>query len=284
MLRRIVVDSLVNFRPGVRSSLRCMSTIKLIPFEYVANDQITLYIKGFLSKGETIKDFKKWTDSHKIMTDRHGWGELAKGWSWDCGQINYPYPIASGLHIANAVYNGSKILRLNPVSLIAGLAVDSVIFSSRLAYQYKTTEHNTIELANKLSADIIKLSDKYERVRIIAHSLGCKLLMNAIKKTPEESRPTTIHLFGPAFGEEEFEDVYEKAARYRTYVYYSENDYALGVLLQFIKSHDIVGAHGFKRVYDNVSVKDVTNHFKDFWFVHNSYNKEFPHFIERENS
>ncbi|AYV82330.1 MAG: hypothetical protein Homavirus31_4 [Homavirus sp.] len=260
-----------------------MSTVTLFPekhIKYNTYDELTIYIKGFVSRGEKAENFKKWTDSHDIMVAKHKWGELAKGWYWDCGQIKYPYPLITTT--GHALYSGTKLLRFNPVVLTTGIIFDIALFSSRLLYEYFHADKNTVIYATKLSEDLIRLSKKYKKLRVISHSLGCKLLMNAIVKIPPEHRPTTIHMLAPAIVEEEYANVFNNLAKEKTYVYYCNDDIVLGTILQFIKSQNIVGASGLTNSYEGVEIKDVGEYFKDYWLVHNNYNINFSYFINPE--
>ena len=39
--------------------------------------EITLYVKGFLSRGENPDHFDRWIACHERLTKSHGWGQRA---------------------------------------------------------------------------------------------------------------------------------------------------------------------------------------------------------------
>lgn len=60
------------------------------------------------------------------------------------------------------------------------------------------------------------------KLRAVAHSLGCKLLINALEQIDASERPDEIHLCAAAYTETEFPlFVLQKLAKDHTYVYYS---------------------------------------------------------------
>lgn len=252
------------------------------------NEELTLYIKGFMSKGEKATDFKKWIDSHDAFVHQGLWNDgPAKGWAWYSGVKQYPYPLALGLKLGTTFYKGSKFTRITPVSFAALGALDLGIYSLRLIYQYHHINGEIEKMSTKLSDDLVRLSKKYGKVRIVAHSLGCRLLLNSLIQVPTEYLPNSIHLCAPALLINEFEDfVYSNDNRYgmckdRMYVYYAKNDAVLSILYRtlngFVDDKSIVGVSGLGNLvsYDNDKIiqMDAYNYLNNYWFVHNNYHK-----------
>ena len=268
-----------------------------LKYEQYKEKEVTLYIKGFLSKGESGEDFSKWEQAHKEVSeinDRWEKDGVIKGWNWNSGKIQYPYPIFLGTNLFYHLYRSSKVARMTPGGVAVSLSLDASIYSFRIFYQYYDIESRMNLLSENLKKDIIRLSKKYKRVRIVCHSLGSKLLLNALKDVPDEFKPDCIHMCAPAITQDEF-DFYlkkfnEKLAKEKTYIYYSENDYVLSVFYRiikgYIKQEDIVGVKGLdksllekNKIYQ-LEQKDCTSLFKDYWLTHNNYVSIFPKIIE----
>ena len=264
-----------------------MSMVKLSPITKTIYDikqgpEITLYIKGFLSRNEKPQDFQKWINTHDKIVNKYNWNKHIKGWYWDCGKIKYPIPFMTSAHTAYSVYKKTKILRLNPWILAGSALFDAGLFATRMMYEYKHAEQNTHKLAHQLAHDLIKVSDRYEKVRIVAHSLGCKLLMNAIIDIPPKYRPDIIHLCAPAFVEEDYGYMLNEISKDKTYLYYTNNDIILNNILQLILGKSVCGADGLKKEYHNIITTDVSEYFKNHWMIHNNYKNELHNFISYE--
>ena len=60
-----------------------MSPGKLVSLrDGAADGEITLYVKGFLGRGEEPDHFERWLASHDALVRSHGWGEAARGYHW----------------------------------------------------------------------------------------------------------------------------------------------------------------------------------------------------------
>lgn len=245
--------------------------------------EVTLYIKGFLSKGETPDDYHLWMYSHNRIAKKHYWDETAKGWSWNCGDIEYPIPFITGTNLAYSLFSKAKFIKGHPMFMAGGLFLDFGVFLSKMIYQYYKVEKNTTILSYQLSAELERLSKKYGKVRVVAHSLGCKLLLNAIKDVPKEYRPNYVHLCAPALSEEIYGPILNEVSKNRTCIYYSPNDVILSVLLQILKGRNPIGSSGLSKHYPNVKAIDVTPYFKNFWVIHSNYNEQFHNFVHEEH-
>jgi len=123
-------------------------------------------IRGFLSRNENTDTFDKWELAHHKLVLKHGWAQRFVGWRWSCGSIQLPMPLASAGNLIYAVLHGTKLLRINPWTLLPTMIFDGLAFSGNVAYEYYK--------APKLALDLKEYSKRYENVRVVAHSLGCK--------------------------------------------------------------------------------------------------------------
>jgi hypothetical protein len=216
---------------------------------------------------------------------KHRWDPQFIGWQWNCGEIQVPsIPLLSTSGLLYSLYNSSRILRASPWALAATLGIDASIFTSMILYQYYVVEENIHMVAPKLALDIISYSKKYHNVRIICHSMGCKLLLSSLPYVPEKNRPTYIHLCAPAFSEGEYMDILNNSSKERTYIYYNPNDVVLSTVLHATKNKFPVGAYGLKEQYSNVEQVNVAEYFKDEWLIHNNYPKLSHRFIVNDSS
>lgn len=248
----------------------------------VKKPETTLYIKGFLSKKEKEDNYDKWLASHHKLVFKHKWNNNANYHDWDCGNLKIPLPFASGMNALYSIYNSSKIIRANPVTFASSLAIDTALMAGMITYQYFIVEENTHTMAPKLALDLMDLSKKYEIVRVVCHSLGCKLLLNAIEYIPDKHKPNVVHLCAPTFNETEYEHILNKVSKQKTYIYYTDRDTILSTALQLTKNKNPVGAFGLEKTYSNIKAIDVTSYFDDYWLVHNNYHKVFCKFLEGE--
>ena len=246
--------------------------------------EITLYVRGFLSKEEkTSEEYDRWMTSHHKLIFKNNWASCAKTYDWDVGSIKMPPTWASGTSLLYGLYNNTKLLRsTNPWTLASTLAIDTTLLAGMVLYQYFIIEENANTMAPKLALKLINLSKKYERVRVICHSLGCKLFINAINYIPNKHKPSYVHLCAPTFNELEYKNVLNHLSKNKTYIYYTKSDIILSIALQLTKNNNPVGAFGLTTQYSNVSLINVTEYFNDYWIVHTNYHKEFHKFVAKE--
>jgi esterase/lipase superfamily enzyme len=104
-----------------------------------------------------------------------------------------------------------------------------------------------------------------QRIDIVAHSLGCHLVLEAIKKKPElASRIRELVLLAPAVHYAALEDQRISLAitqLSRIHVYYSRHDSILRIFASFRHASPMLGAIGPKSpslLPSNITVHDVT--------------------------
>ncbi len=60
----------------------------LIPLsELASDDEVTVYVKGFLARGESAESFEHWLAGHRNMVETHSWSPSALGYNWESGQL-----------------------------------------------------------------------------------------------------------------------------------------------------------------------------------------------------
>jgi len=253
-----------------------------------ARNEYTLYIKGFLGNSHARTNFKHWEAAHETLVSARGWGSTAYGWHWDSGQVQLsdaPVPWVTlgtiGAAAAKGLIWGSRAFRLTPAGLAAGMVIDG---SMLLASKYWQATHNADNHSKKLASAIAELGALHTkpRVRIVAHSLGCKLLLNALKELPSDLRPHEVHLCGGAFPETIFKNAYLHGfAKEHTYVYFCTKDATLqyGYGGFHYGSEPAVGFAGLSFPFDNVSNIKVDHFFQDETLVHNQYGQFFHKFV-----
>lgn len=248
---------------------------KLIPLTTLASDEVTIYVKGFLGSGEEPEHFDRWHRGHEALVSSHGWGSVAHGWAWSSGSwLSIPVPVAGTAKLAVDVYRAVRYARVAALGATVGLAVAEI--GARFVTQYLAAERRAAADAGALAAQLEALSREHVRVRVVAHSLGCRQVVAAASSLPPEHRPTEIHLCGPALVEEEVEGQLADLARERTYLYYSSNDLVLSVAFPLVAWERALGVTPPVSDYAGLQAIDVSEHFG--FRVHGEYKNRFADF------
>ena len=50
--------------------------------------EVTVYVKGFLGRGERPDHFGSWLAGHRELESSRGWGPRAYGYSWQSGRVD----------------------------------------------------------------------------------------------------------------------------------------------------------------------------------------------------
>lgn len=258
-------------------------------------EEITVYIKGFLSEGERPEDFGAWSRSHAVLaaleSESHprgrGWGEASAGFHWESSghrwlpRIQLPVPLVTGATIAMRARRAPFVL--NPATLATALAADVALNAVRLGLQYRYAERTAVEDAERLSSSLVTLGQRFNRVRLVAHSLGCRKAIRAVTGLPESERPFEIHLTAPACIESLVSADLNGLARGpdgMTYCYYTRRDLALS--WGFRAAHggsEAMGSVGLESLYERMETHDVSRSFGYFDDVHNGFADKFPNMV-----
>eukprot|EP01125_Pyxidicula_operculata_P011992 TRINITY_DN3933_c0_g1_i2.p1 TRINITY_DN3933_c0_g1~~TRINITY_DN3933_c0_g1_i2.p1 ORF type:complete len:238 (-),score=12.57 TRINITY_DN3933_c0_g1_i2:37-750(-) len=208
----------------------CVKTFKrhilvpLIPRDKSNNNKdVTLYIKGFFARNKEPEHFEGWKHSHEKLVLRKSWGTCAYGWHWDSGTITdipVPWTTLAGISWSSFKMT-SRLFRLSPMGL-ASMAVIDVGFY--LAMRYWQATQNAETFAAQLAKAIGELQQESSggKLRLVAHSLGCKLLIHALTMLPQNLLPHEVYLCGPAIIESEVQELIAMLSKEQTFVYYSE--------------------------------------------------------------
>lgn len=248
---------------------------------YFLTQRFSPFLKqGFLARGESADDFNAWFGSHQSLSycEQKKWGPRAAAFRWQNGSLPLPIPLASGALLGLRVLRlGSGLARLTPIGLLASLGVDAVLYAGLLAQEFYKAEQGIEEQSARLADTITLLHKENKKVRVVAHSLGCRLAYHAMCALPEEHKPQDVHLLAPAFTENEVEPYLDSIAKDNVLIYHNGDDYILSLLYTGVTGGSrAVGCAGLTRPYNKVRTLDTANHFS--WRVHGEYRNEFYKF------
>jgi len=68
-------------------------------------------------------------------------------------------------------------------------------------YEFYQAKEKSVEEAPALAEKLKSLHANFDKVRVVAHSLGCRLALEAISNLSSTDRPHELHLCAPAFTE-----------------------------------------------------------------------------------
>ncbi len=243
--------------------------------------ELTLYLKGFMGRGESSDHFEPWMRGHRELVERRGWGPRAYGYRWRAGSIDtIPVPAAATIALAWNLYSkAAKRRRIATYGAVGLLAADEIVqLLGRFVAQYMVANQAARVRAEILADRLASLRGRYDRMRVVAHSLGCLHVVEAVALLAPEERPDEVHLLAPACRER---DVSEKLAgglaRESAYLYHCRSDAVLEVGFRLASRGRALGAVGPRGIYPGLDVVDVGSHF-GFW-VHREYKNRFPELL-----
>ncbi|GAB5372083.1 hypothetical protein AAMO2058_001635100 [Amorphochlora amoebiformis] len=241
--------------------------------------EITIFVKGFLGRHDRPGDFEGWLDAHSRT---HFMGDCI-GWKWGSGKVfewqrMIPMPLLTLAGVA------TRRISLTPNGFLAATIGEAGITGIRMYAQYRNAVNNAHAEATALAAFLEASRQTYSTVRIIAHSLGCQLVLNALR-FPDTKRPDYVHMCAPAVTEERVKEILEggiasQAAR----IYYSERDLVLSTAFRLLEQGEALGTTGLLGEYQGILDKDVTEYFNTRIGVHGEYENLFPEFFEEHES
>jgi hypothetical protein len=246
--------------------------------------ELTIYIKGFLARGEHVDHFDVWQQAHSKLTRTHGWHRNMAGWQWQNGAIleiaSVPVPLATLANVSAHLWSNWRRFRLafpSPATLAMVAGQEAVTMAGQMLLQFYAARQNSHERAHLLSDELAALRGRFTRLRVVAHSLGCKLLVEAIRDLPDELRPCEVHLCAPAIAvESHAARRLDRLAQRHTYLYYCPQDFVLGTVFETLDAGSpCLGATGplDNQSYERLTAVDVSQHFGTL--VHNQYRHRF---------
>ncbi len=245
--------------------------------------ELTFYIKGFLARGESADHFGVWLASHQELVEALGWGKRAYGYGWRSGDLeSIPMPLLSSVAAAwsfqRRVRKAKRFTALSSVGVVA--AEEIVQMVARFVYQYRVASSAAEQRAEVLAERLAKMRKRYRHLRLVAHSLGCRHVIEAVSLLDPASRPDEIHLCAPACRERDVSSKLDGLALGTTYLYYTRSDLVLDVGFRVLSRGSALGAAGPKRSYVRLKAVDVKDEF-GFW-VHAEYKRRFPRLANRD--
>lgn len=258
--------------------------IPLTPDESDAGE-VTVYVKGFLARGENPERFDHWLVGHRALVESHGWSPAALGYHWDSGTLGgVAVPLASAAKTVWDIYRMIRYARrISPISTAGWfLAEQGAVLSARFVEQFIQARRQASVRADDLAKCLESLASDGYRVRVVAHSLGCRQVIEAAALLSPESRPHEVHLCAPACLEEEVEDKLSNLAREESILYFAHSDLVLESSFRVMSQGRAIGATGLEGSYSGLRTRDVSGEF-DFW-VHTEYKNRFARFAEGPRS
>lgn len=257
-------------------------TDHLIPLtETAPEDEVTVYVKGFLARGESPESFDHWMAGHRSLVETHGWAPCALGYHWESGQLRkLALPLVGGAKAAWDIYRLVRHARRIAPLAAAGwfIAEQGAVLSARFIGQFVEARRQAAIRAEDLANCFESLALRHRRVRVVAHSLGCRQVIEAAAQLPRDRRPHEIHLFAPACLEDEVCDKLPRLAREQSVVYHTHLDQVLEISFRVMSQGRAIGGAGLDGEYPGLLARDVSGEF-DFW-VHTEYKNRFGRFAE----
>ncbi len=280
------------------------SKSKLIPLLIRENSQkrssATLFIQGFLSKSSTVADFQEWTSAQQrieMRPSQQKWRGDVFGLDWECGSLKKALPSINNLPILpfpiTAAYQLYRAFRFSRIASLPAFATTATIesitqFSVRLYHQFQVTENNAAVHGENLAESIQKLnSEGYKRVRIFAHSLGCRQVLIALRHLKEEELPVEIHLLAPAFTDDHLATAMKIKSNWqsRSRIWWADNDIILSLGFRgFAGGDSAIGSSGLANelkdgyILKGGKIENISQHLS-FLQVHGSYAQSLDRFI-----
>ena len=242
--------------------------------------EVTVYVKGFLARGEKPEHFDPWREGHRRLVASRDWGPRAHGYCWPSGRARIPIPKVAAAKVVWDAVQFARIAKRVGIASNVGLAVTEQVGLVALSFarQYVAASRSATERAHRLGARLTALSERYTHVRVVAHSLGCRHVIEAVAGLAPRHRPDEIHLCAPASLEADVADKLPRLARRRTWLYFTPDDLVLAAAFRLLARGSALGAAGPRRDYARLTSLDVGDHF-GFW-VHGEYKHRFPDFAE----
>jgi len=254
----------------------------LIPLtETTQDDEVTIYIKGFLARGERPESFDHWMVGHRSLVETHDWSPFALGYHWESGQLRkLAVPVAGSAKALWDIYRMVRHTRRFAPLAAAGwfIAEQGAAITARFIGQFIEASRQAATRAEDLADCLETLAQSHRRVRVVAHSLGCRQVIEAAALLPEDKRPHEIHLFAPACLEDEVSDKLHRLAREQSFMYFTRLDQVLEISFRAMSQGRAMGGAGLAGDYPGLLAYDVSGEF-DFW-VHTEYKNRFGRFAE----
>lgn len=287
---------------------------KLLPLIKIGKpSQATIYIKGFLTRNEAPDDFIVWRESHLKLCQNtiNSWEPYALGYRWQNQSyrshfdhingflfgynknqelgfrlpINLPVPVmtlsASSANILFKLFKGTRLFTPWGLALAAGQ--DIALIATQFIFQYQKAKENSFQHGLTLNHHINLLRRNNKYIRVVSHSMGCRLILNALlHQDKNQVLIDELHLLAPAITQSEFIEFMKKYKGTfpvrKVFIYYSQSDFILDIF-QYLENDSAIGYHGLLNEYQGIKTYDVTQDLQGF-NKHKSYSNLFPNFVK----
>eukprot|EP01043_Picozoa_sp_COSAG02_P054184 COSAG02_NODE_6093_length_3806_cov_2.162126_4_plen_344_part_00 len=244
-------------------------------------DEATLYIRGFMSDVSRPAEQAVWRRNHDQIVKSHSRGGEAFDYSWQhhrsAGLPDWmPAPVARCIQSLGytpvPVFSTATIVRrlafafrgqgrqLVPRSSRAWAALafgaDALLNGGRVYTQWTQATANAREEAEveRLQSALIAMRTRYSCVRVVAYSLGCRLVLHACPLLPCEARPDEVHLVAAAVQASEAKPLLAGLSQGETHVYFSRDDHVLSLMYGVAEGSPALGYEGLTPVLPEVDV------------------------------
>ena len=123
-----------------------------------------------------------------------------------------------------------------------------MLHAGRLVAQYRQAAATSQLEAGNLREILKELRENHDVVRVVAHSLGCRMLLHACQPLPHELRPDEVHLLAAAVTATEALPLLSTLSQSGTHAYFSKDDLTLGVAFRVIEGGAALGYSGLEGV------------------------------------
>lgn len=187
------------------------------------SDSAVIVIKGFLSQSRNHVDF----DEFSCVLDREVEPYML-GFDWDSGTISSILTKTRTSFMLHQILNkfldreAKPSLQRYTISLIVPALV-------QLFLAWKKAKRSAEESSSSLRYAIELTQEKYSKVTVVAHSLGCRLLLNALNERLERKLDKVVLIAGAL---EEREGCFQNLIASADYVInrFTKNDFVLKAL------------------------------------------------------
>jgi len=231
-----------------------------------------VYIPGFLSRSAQPTDFQHWQASHEqLVASQLAWNIDSFGCSWRNGSTGdylgtWPLPVQAAFMLSRTV---------SPWTLAAAATGDACAHAARMYLMFRNAETAASLDAPRLAEELCRFDGQF---RVVAFSLGCRLVLETLPLLPPDKRPAEVHLCAAAVTESFALPLLPQlcSSAGKVFHYYSPADEILNTGF-FIPSagHPAVGSAPLSIPLDHVVSHDATNYMGVF--VHNGYRDHFHH-------
>ena len=205
----------------------------------------TVYVQGFCAQSRVASDFRDWFDSHRrISAAEPEWAGPAWGLSWPTGDAGgsfdnlggWPVPAASA-----AWFIMRRASRLPVGGAVAAVAADVLLTAARAALHFRETERTLKTAAPAMAELLYGLHKETGGYRVVAHSLGVRMAVEAISELPIDARPTEAHLCGAACTASQLAGRAEELSRGERVHYYNPRDLTLRSAYRLVARESAAG-------------------------------------------